>query len=131
MSFPRIQLEAETRRFASATFDCAISLTFNRLRDRAPRDLGELYASGSLGDITRTPTTFGREIKFTADYALYTDTGTRPHPISARTASVLTNGDRFFGKTVQHPGTPRTGWFTDNAAAEFAQALDECATKLA
>lgn len=31
--------------------------------------------------------------------------GTQPHIITAKNAKVLTNGIKFFGKTVHHPGT--------------------------
>ncbi|MGK9183795.1 HK97-gp10 family putative phage morphogenesis protein [Priestia filamentosa] len=39
------------------------------------------------------------------DYARYVEFGTRPHMIRAKKAKVLTDGKRFFGKEVHHPGT--------------------------
>lgn len=40
----------------------------------------------------------------TASYAADVEFGTRPHIISVVNASVLTDGESFFGKTVNHPG---------------------------
>lgn len=40
-----------------------------------------------------------------AEYAKYVEFGTNPHTISIKNASVLTDGKRFFGKSVKHPGT--------------------------
>lgn len=39
------------------------------------------------------------------DYARYVEFGTKSHMIRAKKAKVLTDGKRFFGKEVHHPGT--------------------------
>lgn len=120
---------AETRRRERRRFDCAMSLTYNRLRDEAPVDEGDLYASGRLGDRTTTPNSYGRDIVFGAEHASFTDTGTDAHKISVRTARVLTNGTEFFGTEVDHPGTEGTQWFTGNAQDFFHTALIECGNR--
>jgi hypothetical protein len=40
-----------------------------------------------------------------APYAVFVHEGTRPHIIRVRSAKVLTDGVRFFGPQVRHPGT--------------------------
>ena len=39
------------------------------------------------------------------DYSVYVEFGTRAHIIEIKNAKVLTNGKKFFGKKVKHPGT--------------------------
>ena len=41
----------------------------------------------------------------TSGYGGYLETGTDPHVITVKNAKVLTDGETFFGKSVQHPGT--------------------------
>lgn len=40
------------------------------------------------------------------DYAPYVEFGTRSHVINVKNAKVLSDGKSFFGKSVNHPGTP-------------------------
>lgn len=44
----------------------------------------------------------GSSVSYAPDY----EYGTAPHTITVKDASVLTNGKSFFGKSVNHPGTP-------------------------
>jgi len=44
-------------------------------------------------------------------YALFVEFGTRAHTIVAKFAKVLTNGIKFFGKKVNHPGTRAQPFF--------------------
>ena len=39
------------------------------------------------------------------EYAPFVEFATRPHVITVKNASVLSNGKKFFGKSVNHPGT--------------------------
>ncbi len=39
------------------------------------------------------------------DYAPHVEFGTVAHTITVKNAKVLSNGKKFFGKTVKHPGT--------------------------
>lgn len=39
------------------------------------------------------------------------ETGTRPHKIVAINSRVLTDGENFFGKEVNHPGTPAYNFY--------------------
>lgn len=59
-----------------------------------------------------------RTLRSPADYSTYVDDGTeaheiRGHPLLAFTAR---DGSRVIVHSVQHPGTPRTGWWTDRLA---------------
>lgn len=47
--------------------------------------------------------TFLKDLGF--GYEFLVANGTRPHVITAKNAKVLTNGSKFFGKKVNHPGT--------------------------
>ena len=66
----------------------------------APTDLGGLRKSITK-QVDKNNATIGTNL----DYAPHVEFGTRPHTITVRNASVLTNGKSFFGKTVNHPGT--------------------------
>ena len=47
----------------------------------------------------------------TSGYGGYLEVGTDPHIITVKTAKVLTDGEDFFGKSVQHPGTDPYPYF--------------------
>ena len=87
------------------------------IKNRAPVDTARLKAAIDVDNQTDANT-----VKFivevtdseAARYGLFNDTGTKAHTITARNASVLTNGTDFFGKTVNHPGsTKNKGWWSD------------------
>ena len=45
------------------------------------------------------------EVGIYADYAEAVELGSRSHIIRVKNAKVLSDGERFFGKEVKHPGT--------------------------
>ena len=65
------------------------------------------------------------------DYAAATDTGSKPHRIVARRARALRffweRGPRgpgvYFYRSVHHPGTKGTGWFTKEMPTRWLHAL--------
>lgn len=46
------------------------------------------------------------------DYALSVEFGSAPHTIKVKDAKALSNGQSFFGKEVQHPGTQAQPFLT-------------------
>ncbi len=87
------------------------------IKQRAPVDTGRLRSSIDVDDQTSADAVrIVVEVTDSeaAEYGLFNDTGTRPHVIEARNASVLTDGTTFFGKRVNHPGsTKNKGWWSD------------------
>ncbi len=53
------------------------------------------------------------EVGATAKYAAAVNDGSRPHVIRAKNAKVLTNGSKFFGRVVNHPGAKAQPFFTN------------------
>jgi hypothetical protein len=47
----------------------------------------------------------------TSGYGGYLETGTAPHVITVKNAKVLTDGENFFGKSVNHPGMAAQPYF--------------------
>jgi hypothetical protein len=123
---------ALTRQRELKRFNCAMARSLEKMRDLAPVDSGASRDSGRLGDAQRGPSTFGRDMSFggpDAPGAFFTNVGTDPHVIelSEGTASVLSDGDSFFGTEVNHPGSrEHEGWFSDNAERVFLESLREC-----
>lgn len=105
------------QRFAQLADDAFQALLLD-LNEKAPRsdvdhdhmaDLIELTASED------TDTSVSRTIHSPADYSSFVDEGTGPHridgnPLLAFTAS---DGTRVVVRYVNHPGTTRTGWWSD------------------
>lgn len=98
----------------------------------APRgETGETARSVRVDELPE----FGNRLAWRAvaptPQAEWTDKGTRPHPISpipnrpnAHLRFVIPGvGVIFTKKTVHHPGTTGTGWFTDTVRDEWAPAL--------
>lgn len=55
------------------------------------------------------------ELNFTSPHASYSDEGTEPHDIQGNPLLAFQwQGSLVIVHSVHHPGTPRTGWFTDN-----------------
>lgn len=82
----------------------------NEIRNEAvaktPVNTGALRSAWKLRIDRKT---FGGSVTVSNEtsYAAAVEYGTKPHTITAKNASVLTNGKgAFFGKTVNHPGTP-------------------------
>lgn len=73
-------------------------------RRRCPVDTGELEES--IG--TRYPGPRHGQVTVGTDHWHPTEYGSPPHTIRVRNAKVLANREtgEFFGRTVQHPGTP-------------------------
>lgn len=63
-------------------------------------------------------TRIGRTIRSPADYSSFVDEGTEPHRIDGRPLLAFTarDGTRVVVRYVNHPGTPRTGWWSDTVA---------------
>ena len=88
---------------------------WNEVVSTAPMKTGEFISSIEVSPTTRTSetitTTVGSSMTVTSlegvSYNLgkLLETGTRPHKIVAVNARVLTDGENFFGKEVNHPGT--------------------------
>jgi len=82
-------------------------------RTLAPKRTGRLARSirtrarGAGGRFTTLggTTIASYEIVVAVPYAAYVSGGTKPHIIRVRNARVLTDGVRFFGTSVRHPGT--------------------------
>jgi hypothetical protein len=72
-------------------------------------------------------------IRYAAEHASYTDEGTPPHPIVGNPLLAFRiDGELVIVHSVQHPGTPRTGWFSDTVTEQaFAEALDRAASQVA
>lgn len=66
-----------------------------------------VVASGGEGGVERVVDDKKIEgaVYSTSGYGGHLETGTKPHIIEAKNASVLTDGKNFFGKIVHHPGT--------------------------
>jgi hypothetical protein len=75
-------------------------------------DLVELTASED-GD-----TLISRTIHSPADYSSFVDSGTEPHRIDGNPLLAFTaaDGTRVIVRYVNHPGTARTGWWSDRTA---------------
>ena len=64
-------------------------------------------AGSQAGDIIEKPKQEGEVLVGTpVDYAPHVEFGTGPYTITVKNAKVLTDGKRFFGKSVKHPGIP-------------------------
>lgn len=63
-------------------------------------------------------TTISRTIHSPADYSSYVDEGTEPHRIEGHPLLAFTakDGTRVVVRYVNHPGTARTGWWSDTVA---------------
>jgi hypothetical protein len=90
----------------------------DELTDAAPKRTGALARSVRVsGD--STPQTVTINVETDVEYAGWMDTGTRPHPIVGNPylAFYWEKIGRFVVlRRVSHPGTPRTGWWTDTLA---------------
>lgn len=111
-------LRAELENRGNRAFVRASNQAFDELIDRAPYRDGELVDSGRLlSEVGAGGDTYSGRIEFTAPQALWTDEGTRPHEIEGNPWLVFeVGGETIFVKSprvVNHPGTPRTGWFSD------------------
>jgi len=111
-------LEARVKTEQQARFFRAMDIMESKAQAAAPVASGFLRENTKQGLVSEGVGTFQGEILVDTDYAASTDTGSRPHVISTRTASVLTDGVNFFGQTVNHPGTPGTRWFSDGVATQ-------------
>jgi len=105
-------LNLEVRAYADRV---ALAAAADMLRDtdrRAPVRTGQLRGTG---DIVRKGS--GRvEIRYPAEYASFTDTGTRPHTIRPRNRKVLrfrVGSTLVYTRRVDHPGTRGTRWYSD------------------
>ena len=61
-------------------------------------------------------------VRIDVDHAVFVDRGTRPHPIEARRRRFLrfeVEGRTVFARRVFHPGTRRTGFFTNTLTDGF------------
>jgi hypothetical protein len=81
----------------------------------APRDKGNLAESHAIERPDRKTRIVGidaslLESKAGEDYSPHVYFGTRPHKIRVKRASVLTDGENFFGTEVNHPGTKANRW---------------------
>lgn len=126
MSFE--QLEARVKTEQQARFYRALDILERKAQEDAPIDTGFMRERTRIGLTAEGGDgIYQGEIIVDTDYAAATDTGSRPHTISTRTAKVLTDGVNFFGQTVNHPGTQGTRWFSDGVAtkAAWTAALEE------
>ncbi len=72
---------------------------------KVPINTGYLRESIGILDRDLTPTHYRITVGTRVSYAGYVEYGTAPHVIRVRSAKVLTDGERFFGTQVNHPGT--------------------------
>jgi hypothetical protein len=73
-------------------------------------------------------------VGFTAEYASYVDEGTGPHEIQGNPLLVFywqAAGKVVFLRSVQHPGTAATDWFTNGTSPEiWENALNDAAARV-
>jgi HK97 gp10 family phage protein len=72
-------------------------------KQRTPVDTGNLKRSISV-DIA--PDELSAKIFTDVEYAATVEFGSAPHMIAVKDSSTLSDGNSFFGKEVNHPGTP-------------------------
>lgn len=95
----------------------AVRQTMNDIARDTAQDVPVL--SGALRlSATRSESNGGlkQTLRYPVDYASHTDTGTRPHTIRPRSGKVLrfrVGGVTIFARSVNHPGTSGTRWFSD------------------
>lgn len=70
------------------------------------------------------------EVSCTAEHGIFTDQGTRPHRIVGNPLLAFElGGETVIVRFVDHPGTPATGWFSENTNEEaWQRALDSAAS---
>lgn len=94
---------------------------WNEVVSTAPMKTGDFIASIEVSPTEYTgseiKTTIGSSMTVTSlsgkEYNLgqLLETGTMPHKIVAVNSRVLTDGENFFGKEVNHPGTKATNFY--------------------
>ena len=94
---------------------------WNEVVSTAPMKTGEFISSIEVSPTEKNGneirTTIGSKMTVTSlsgkEYNLgqLLETGTRPHKIIAVNSKVLTDGENFFGKEVNHPGTKATNFY--------------------
>lgn len=90
--------------------------------DSAPDHMVEILDLTEADDgVTR----ISRTIRSPADYSSYVDEGTPPHRIEGKPLLAFTasDGTKVVVRYVNHPGTPRTGWWSD-PTGRFRDYLD-------
>jgi hypothetical protein len=106
----------------------------------AAQKMGELLddqvpvATGALRDSQVIEETGDNEwqVVYEADYAEVSDTGSAPHEIVGNPLLAFEwEGELVIVHSVQHPGTPRTGWFTDTFTDEnWTRCLEDAGSEV-
>lgn len=122
-------LAFEVRQYADRVAQTAAVDLLRQSDAKAPVDTGQLRGTGDVA--RRGVARF--QVRYPADYASYTDTGTRPHVIRPRNARVLrftVGSTTVFTRKVNHPGTRGTRWFADTFTdASWGAALRRAAQR--
>lgn len=109
-------LLSDVNAWAQEVFEDAVLDMALELDGRVPVAQETRLDSGpSLRDSQQVNVAQGRAtIRYPKDYASYTDEGTPPHPIVGNPLLAFhVDGDLVIVHSVNHPGTPRTGWWSD------------------
>ena len=109
----RDQLTARITQHAQDVVEAAQQQILDDLDEIVPVNTGALRDSRIVREDTG-PTNAGFEVNYPLDYAEFTDTGTNPHEIRGNPLLAFDfGGSRVIVRSVQHPGTPATLWWTN------------------
>ncbi|MDQ1003967.1 HK97 gp10 family phage protein [Neobacillus niacini] len=101
--------------------DTALQIQANA-KQRSPVLSGALKRSISV-DIS--PDELSAKIFTEIEYAASVEFGSAPHKIEVKDASILSDGNSFFGKEVNHPGSPAQPFLFPAWEEEKNQYIDE------
>ena len=112
-------LKAHIEEQAGQAFTAAVEETGVEMDVASPYLTGETVESRRITE-TGGPPVFSAELAYETPQAGFVDAGTAPHEISGNPfLSFNVGGKQIVVRSVQHPGTARTGWFSDNIGPTF------------
>ena len=93
-------MKGQRKRLAAAVW-LASDVLLSEIIARTPVDTGNLKGNNDRREINDLRV----RVFNNTSYAPHVEFGTPAHEIRVKNAKVLTDGKKFFGKVVQHPGT--------------------------
>lgn len=121
-------MQDRLREWAGTVNELATQMLAQQLDARCPEESGQLKVSQIV-----TLNGLESAIDYPVEYASFTDEGTQPHVIEGNPLLAFETGDGelVIVRSVFHPGTERTGWYSDLMTDEnYQQALDDASSRL-
>lgn len=125
-------LKDAIRQRAAQLADDAVQAMFLDMEANGPRSDEDHEHMTSMLEVTESEDgdmLITRTVRSPAEYSSYVDEGTPPHRIEGNPLLAFTarDGSRVIVRYVNHPGTERTGWWTDTLA-KWSEYVAQAAT---